>query len=44
MADTRRISITEALVELKLYDQKINKALSNVDFIGCKKKSADKVG
>ena len=44
MADTRRISITEALMELKLYDQKINKALSNVDFIGCKKKSADKVG
>ena len=44
MADTKRISITEALVELKLYDQKINKALSNVDFIGCKKKSADKVG
>ena len=44
MADTRKISITEALTELKLYDQKINKALSNVDFIGCKKKSADKVG
>ena len=44
MADTRRISITEALMELKLYDQKINKALSNVDFIGCKKKSSDKVG
>ena len=44
MTDTRRISITEALKELKLYDQKITKALSSASFIGAKKKSDDKVG
>lgn len=44
MADTRRISITEALVELKLYDSKIHKALRDIKFVGAKKKSADKVG
>lgn len=44
MADTRRISITEALKELKLYDQKITKAISSASFIGAKKKSDDKVG
>ena len=44
MADTRRISITEALVELKLYDSKIQKALRGVKFVGAKKKSSDKVG
>lgn len=43
MADTRKISITEALTELKLYDQKINKALSSASFVGSKKKSSDKV-
>lgn len=44
MADTRKISITEALTELKLYDQKINKALSSAFFVDSKKKSSDKVG
>lgn len=44
MADTRRISITEALVELKLYDAKIDKAINNSVFVGAKKKSSDKVG
>lgn len=44
MADTRKISITEALTELKLYDSKINKALSSSTFVGAKKKSSDKVG
>jgi len=44
MADTRRISITEALTELKLYDSKITKALCSSVFIGGKKKSSDKVG
>lgn len=43
MADTKKISITEALTELKLYDQKINKVLCSADFIGCKKKSSDRV-
>ena len=44
MADTRRISITEALKELKLYNDKIDKALSCSTFIRAKKKSSDKVG
>lgn len=39
----RKISITEALVELKLYDAKINKALSSTTFVGSKKKSESKV-
>lgn len=42
--ETRRISVTEALKELKLYDQKINKAIDSCTFIGAKKKSSDKVG
>lgn len=44
MADMKRISITEALLELKLYDGKINKALSSAKFVGAKKRSGDKVG
>jgi len=44
MADMRKITVTEALVELKLYDAKINKAINSASFIGCKKKSAEKVG
>ena len=44
MADKRRISITEALTELKLYDSKINKAISSAVFVGAKKKSSDAVG
>lgn len=40
----RKISITEALNELKLYDAKINKAISNATFVGAAKKLANKVG
>lgn len=40
----RKISITEALNELKLYDAKINKAISNSTFVGAAKKLANKVG
>lgn len=40
----RKISITEALNELKLYDSKIRKAITNATFCGSAKKSADKVG
>ena len=31
--ETRKISVTEALKELKLYDQKINKAIGSCTFI-----------
>jgi len=40
----RKISITEALNELKLYDSKITKAINNTTFCGAAKKSSDKVG
>lgn len=40
----RKISITEALNDLKLYDSKIRKAISNAVFCGAAKKSSDKVG
>lgn len=40
----RKISITEALNELKLYDAKITKAIVNARFCGAAKKSSDKVG
>lgn len=40
----RKISITEALNELKLYDSKIRKAIENAKFCGASKKSSDKVG
>lgn len=40
----RKISITEVLNELKLYDAKITKAITNATFCGAAKKSADKVG
>lgn len=40
----RKISITEALNELKLYDSKIRKAIGNAVFCGAAKKSSDKVG
>lgn len=40
----RKISITEALNELKLYDSKIRKAITNATFCGATKKSSDKVG
>lgn len=40
----RKISITEALNELKLYDSRIKKAVLNATFCGAAKKSSDKVG
>lgn len=40
----RKISITEALVELKLYDEKINKAINSSDFVNATKKSNPNVG
>lgn len=40
----RKISVTEALNELKLYDSKIDKAINNATLCGAAKKSADKVG
>ena len=40
----RKISITEALNELKLYDSKITKAITNATFCEAAKKSSDKVG
>ena len=40
----RKISITEALNELKLYDSKITKAITNAKLVGATKKSSDKVG
>ena len=40
----RKISITEALNELKLYDSKIMKAITNAKLVGAAKKSSDKVG
>lgn len=40
----RKISITEALNELKLYDSKINKAIANAKLASATKKSSDKVG
>lgn len=40
----RKLSITEALNELKLFDSKIRKAITNAAFCGAAKKSADTVG
>ena len=40
----RKLSITEALNELKLFDSKIRKAIANAAFCGAAKKSADTVG
>lgn len=40
----KKISITEALNELKLYDSKINKAIANAKLASAAKKSSDKVG
>lgn len=40
----RKISITEALNELKLYDSKITKAITNAKLLGATKKSSDKIG
>ena len=38
----RKITITEALNERKLYDSKINKAISSSAFIGAKKEDQRK--
>lgn len=40
----RKITVTEGLNELKLYDVKINKGISVAQFCGAAKKSSDKVG
>ena len=40
----REISITEALNELKLYDSKITKSITNASYVGGAKKSSDKIG
>lgn len=40
----KKISIIEALNELKLYDSKINKAIQNGKFIGSAKISSDRIG
>ena len=40
----RKITVTEGLNELKLYDSKIKKAIDNLKLIDAKKKSVDKVG
>ena len=40
----RKITVTEGLNKLKLYDSKIKKAIDNLKLIGAKKKSVDKVG
>ena len=44
MSNTKRMTITEGLVELKLYDSKINKAINDARFIDIKKKKDNKVG
>ena len=40
----RKISITEGLNELKLFDARINKAIAGAQFCGTSKKSTQKVG
>ena len=40
----RKITVTEALTELKLLDARINKAIVNVNFCGAAKKSSDRIG
>lgn len=40
----RTITVTEALNELKLYDSKIEKAISNARLVGAAKKSSEKLG
>lgn len=44
MANTKRMTITEGLVELKLYDNKIRKAITEAHFINIKKKKDNKIG
>ncbi len=40
----RQITVTEALNELKLYDSKINKGISNLQVVAAAKKSSSNVG
>lgn len=40
----RKITITEALKELKLYDEKIYKAINKGEFVGAAKKNSDLIG
>lgn len=44
MSETRKISITEALNELKLYDSKIAKAIRGTNYVGAAKKSSNLIG
>ena len=44
MANMKHMTITEALVELKLYDKKINDAIRDAYFSNVKKKSSNKIG
>ena len=44
MANTKRMTITEGLVELKLYDNKISKAIADARLIDIKKKKDNKIG
>lgn len=40
----RKITVTEALKELKLYDDKIYKAIARAEFVGAAKKNSDLIG
>lgn len=44
MGNTKRMTITEGLVELKLYDNRIRKAITEAHFINIKKKKDNKIG
>lgn len=44
MSETKKISITEALNELKLYDSKISKAIGSHKYVGAAKKSSNLIG
>ena len=40
----RKITVTEALIERKLLDSRIDKAILNANFCGAAKKSSDRIG
>lgn len=40
----RKITVTEALKELKLYDDKIYKAIGRAEFVGAAKKNSELIG
>jgi hypothetical protein len=44
MSEVKKISITEALNELKLYDAKISKAIGSHKYVGAAKKSSNLIG